>query len=62
MEIALLDLIGKKYGMPLYQLLGGRCRGCVEVCWVAYLRGDIPLEDEIVAFDREIREKLSEGL
>ena len=61
-EIALLDLIGKKYGAPLYELLGGRCREQVEVCWVAYLRGNIPLDDELAALGEEIQTKISEGL
>ena len=61
-EIALLDLVGKKYGAPLYELLGGRQRERVEVCWVAFLRGEIALEEELAAFEAEIRDKLGEGL
>ena len=60
-EIALLDLVGKKYSVPLYELLGGKCRDRVPVSWVAYLRGDIPLETELEAIGAEIREKVEEG-
>lgn len=61
-EIALLDLVGKQYSAPLYELLGGRCWESVEVCWVAYLRGDVPLAEELAAFEQEIRQRLAEGL
>lgn len=61
-EIALLDLVGKTCGAPLYELLGGRYHDCVDICWVAYLRGDIPLEEELAAFGDEIREKAEKGL
>lgn len=60
-EIALLDLVGKKYSVPLYELLGGKCRDRVPVSWVAYLRGAIPLETELEAIGAEIREKVEEG-
>lgn len=60
-EIAFLDLVGKKYNAPLYELLGGRCHTHVNVSWVAYLRGDIPLEAELGALGEEIREKRAEG-
>ena len=61
-EIALLDLVGKAYGAALYELLGGRYHDRVDVCWVAYLRGDISLEEELGAFGQEIEEKVGEGL
>lgn len=32
-EMALLDLTGKAYGVPAYQLLGGRARDAVPVSW-----------------------------
>jgi L-alanine-DL-glutamate epimerase-like enolase superfamily enzyme len=32
-EMALLDLVGKQRGVPLYELLGGRVRDCVTVRW-----------------------------
>ncbi|MBT4136727.1 MAG: hypothetical protein HOE48_02375 [Candidatus Latescibacteria bacterium] len=60
-EIALLDLVGKKYNVPLYELLGGRYHTHVDISWVAYLRGDIPLETELGALGEEVREKCAEG-
>jgi L-alanine-DL-glutamate epimerase-like enolase superfamily enzyme len=60
-EIALLDLIGKKYGAPLYELLGGKIRDHVDVSWVAFLRGDVTLEDELQELGDEIRQKIREG-
>ena len=60
-EISLLDLIGQKYNVPLFELLGGRYRECVDVCWVAYQRGDIPLDDELAAFEEEMRQKVADG-
>lgn len=60
-EIAFLDLIGKKYNAPLYELLGGRCQSHVHISWVAYLRGDIPLETELEALGEEIKEKCAQG-
>jgi muconate cycloisomerase len=35
-EMALLDLAGKKYGIPLYQLLGGKARERVPLAWGIY--------------------------
>jgi muconate cycloisomerase len=35
-EMALLDLIGKAAGVPLYQLLGGRAREAVPLAWGIY--------------------------
>ncbi len=60
-EIALLDLVGQRYGTPLYELLGGRCRERVEVCWVAFLRGEVSVQEELDALEAEVREKLSQG-
>ncbi len=59
-EIALLDLVGQRYGTPLYELLGGRCRERVEVCWVAFLRGEVSVQEELDALEAEVREKLSQ--
>jgi len=61
-EIALLDLVGKYYNAPLYELLGGRCRQSVDVCWVAFLRGAVELAAELEAFGAEIDEKKNAGL
>jgi muconate cycloisomerase len=35
-EMALLDLAGKHYGIPVYQLLGGRMRDRVPLAWGIY--------------------------
>jgi L-alanine-DL-glutamate epimerase-like enolase superfamily enzyme len=35
-EMALLDLAGRHYGMPVYQLLGGRARESVPLAWGIY--------------------------
>ena len=61
-EIALLDLVGKRLGAPLHELLGGRFRDRVEVCWVAYMRNDMPVEAELDALADEVRGKLEEGI
>ncbi|UCC72101.1 MAG: hypothetical protein JSV86_17285 [Gemmatimonadota bacterium] len=60
-EIALLDLVSKRYGAPLYELLGGLVREKVEVCWVEYLRGDVPLAAELTALEAGVRERLEQG-
>ena len=60
LEIALLDLVGKKYGAPLFELLGGQYRKSVEVCWVLYLRGDISIDEELNALGLEVKEKRKE--
>ncbi len=61
-EIALLDLVGKRFDAPLYELLGGRCRDGVEVCWVGFLRGEIPMVEELAAFEAEIAAKVAQGM
>ncbi len=35
-EMALLDLAGHHYNVPVYQLLGGRARECVPLAWGIY--------------------------
>lgn len=61
-ECALLDLVGKAHGIPLYELLGGRCRRAAAVSWVAYLRGDATLEDELQALEREVADQVGSGM
>ena len=61
-EIALLDLIGKIHGLPVYELLGGRCRRAVSVSWVAFLRGDASLTDELQALEREVTDQTVAGM
>ncbi len=61
-ESALLDLVGKAHGIALYELLGGRCRRAASVSWVAYLRGDAKLEDELQALEQEIVDQVGSGM
>ena len=61
-ECALLDLVGKAHSIPLYELLGGRCRRAATVSWVAYLRGDATLEDELQALEREVADQVGSGM
>lgn len=35
-EMALLDLAGRRYGIPVYQLLGGKARDAVPLAWGIY--------------------------
>src|SRR3989442_9054469 len=37
-EMALIDLAGKHYGVPAYELLGGRMRERVPLAWGIYLK------------------------
>ena len=53
-DIALIDLAGKQYGVPAYELLGGCYRAAVPVSWVSYMR-----PAELLA--EEIEEKLRAG-
>ena len=52
-DIALLDLAGKYFGAPAYELLGGRVRDVVAISWVSYMRPAALLEDEIKGKLRE---------
>lgn len=61
-EIALLDLVGRRYEVPVYELLGGRYRDCVQVSWVAFLRGKISATEELDRLRVEIMEKAGRGL
>ncbi|MDE3000434.1 MAG: hypothetical protein OXU79_15275 [Gemmatimonadota bacterium] len=61
-EVALLDLAGKHYGAPLYELLGGRRQKRVDVCWVAYMRRGVSLLEELDALENEISTMVSRGL
>ena len=61
-EIALLDLVGKAHELPLFELLGGRCRPGASVSWVAYLRGDATLEDELRALELEVSDQVGSGM
>lgn len=46
-EMAVLDLTARSAGLPLSELLGGRCRDRVATTWVAYIRGVDDLEQEM---------------
>lgn len=61
-ECALLDLVGKAHGIPLYELLGGRYRRAASVSWVAYLRGDATLENELQALEQEVADQVGSGM
>ncbi len=54
LDMALLDLAGRHFGVPVYELLGGRYWDAIPVSWVSYLRGADMLEGEI-------EQKLREG-
>lgn len=53
-ETALLDVLARSCGLPLYDLLGGRRRERLPITWVAFIRDDGSIEDEV-------REKAAEG-
>jgi L-alanine-DL-glutamate epimerase-like enolase superfamily enzyme len=57
-EIALMDLIGKVYGVPCYQLLGGKYRDKIRIY------GDTPTPDEPTPenFVKAVRGRLDRGL
>ena len=48
-ESAMLDVVARTYGVPVYELLGGAHRSRLAVSWVAYIRGTEELEAEIKA-------------
>lgn len=65
LEFACLDLIGKKLGLPVYDLLGGKLRD--EVPFASYLffrypnqrtgEGEVRTPDQLVTHARELKEK-----
>lgn len=61
-EIALLDLIGRIHGLPVHDLLGGRCRQAAAVSWVVFLRGDASLTEELQALEREVTDQAAAGM
>lgn len=47
-DMAVHDLLGKQFGVPAYQLLGGLANPTPSICWVAFIRGELDaLRDEI---------------
>lgn len=47
-EMALLDLAGRRYGIPLYQLLGGRMRTRAPLAWGIYQKAPEEMAAEAV--------------
>ena len=54
-EMALWDLAGKAYGVPVYQMLGGKYRDKVRI----YV--DTPSEDTPEAFAKRMKERIDKG-
>ena len=53
-ETSLLDVTARTFGVPVYEMLGGLKRSALPITWVAYIRD----ED---AIDQEIQEKVDAG-
>ncbi len=49
-EIALFDVVGKSLGVPIYQLLGGKVRDRVPVCWGLGFGPPEPSADEAARY------------
>jgi L-alanine-DL-glutamate epimerase-like enolase superfamily enzyme len=47
-EMALLDIAGKQYQIPLYQLLGGRLRDGVPLAWGIYQKDPEEMADDAI--------------
>jgi len=48
-EMALLDLVGKHYSIPVYQLLGGRVRDRVPLAWGIYQKSPDEMAQDALA-------------
>lgn len=48
-EMALLDLTGRQFGVPVYQLLGGRAREAVPLAWGIYQKSPEEMAADAVA-------------
>ena len=64
LEFACLDLIGKKLGVPVYQLLGGRLRDRVPFASYLFFRypnedgeHEVRTPDQLVAYGHELKER-----
>lgn len=64
LEFACLDLVGKKLGVPLYQLLGGKLRDRVPFASYLFWRypnheggNEVRTPDQLIAFARELKER-----
>ena len=55
-EMALMDLAGKAYGVPAYQMLGGKYRDYVRIY------GDTPQVDDPVEFGKKMKQRKDLGL
>jgi len=55
-EMALWDLAGKAYGVPAYQMLGGKFRDYIR------MYGDTPEVDDPDGFAKKMKERLATGL
>jgi L-alanine-DL-glutamate epimerase-like enolase superfamily enzyme len=55
-EMALWDLAGKAFGVPAYQMLGGKFRDHIRIY------GDTPEVDDPAAFAKKMKERLDTGL
>ncbi len=55
-EMALMDLAGKAYGVPAFQMLGGKFRDYVRIY------GDTPTVDDPVEFAKKMKERKDLGL
>jgi L-alanine-DL-glutamate epimerase-like enolase superfamily enzyme len=55
-EMALMDLAGKAYGVPAYQMLGGKYRDYIRIY------GDTPTVDDPVLFAQKMKERQDLGL
>ncbi len=52
-EMALLDIAGRHYGLPVYQLLGGKARECVPLAWSVYQKDPQQMAEEAVVAARQ---------
>jgi muconate cycloisomerase len=48
-EMALLDIAGRRYGIPVYQLLGGRARAGVPLAWGIYQKSPQEMAEDAAA-------------
>jgi len=48
-EMALLDIIGRHHGLPVYQLLGGRARDGVPLAWGIYQKSPQEMAEDAAA-------------
>lgn len=55
-EMALMDLAGKAYGVPAYQMLGGKYRDYIRIY------GDTPTLDDPIEFAKKMKERQDLGL